>query len=1038
MWAFQYKHGDKPLAGYTIQRAAGRGGFGEVYYALSDSGREVALKAVTGYEQIELRGISQCMNLKNPHLVSVFDVKHNDQGRPFVIMEFVAGPSLRQLLDESPGGLGAQKAAFFLREIGKGLTFLHDCGIVHRDLKPGNIFYENGYVKIGDYGLSKAMEPTQHSGQTITVGTVHYMAPEIGGGRYDKSIDIYAMGAVLFEMLTGQPPFIGSSAGEILMKHVSTEPDLSAVEEPFRTVIRKAMAKNPAERFQSVQEMVEAVFGAEHIQQSVSCFSPDSLSMIAQRVGQRVAVGGGSATPPPIPAGGAAVATGHRCTTGDRIGRMFDRLGDRVGAAGNRIADLGVHALPRNALRQQPGEPAADGGDPLSDPLSKRQRRVLALIMLLVTAAAVAILGPIGRRGDGPILSFWAAILSCTGATLGMLIAGHRILPQMTSDSGFLRRLASGGTAAALLMLFGLPVFAATGGREEETLALTALGALIALLLMPPPDLSPSREERLAFGPAVGAAAIGFVAWIFTHGSFPLLIAMLAGSHLLTQILSPWDPFAARRRMGLGGDSSGASPAPMPAAPAQAAGYGWAFERGAATPAHGGDAPTVAWPPQSPAMPATAQVLAAPAGRRPVPVLYRYLWLASALLFLPLGIALLVGAANSHGGDVVPFGAFGVSLLGLAALGLVKMWQPTYRTFWRYAGRYLVSWLCLIAFMFAAFAAGNSHLNDGELAAAVFVMILMPLLVAALMFVRFSPAGPAIDVERNDPADAAHDAPVPATAAASPVPPIPPPGLAGRRARRHNRAAWREAQAWRVKGPPFHVRFFNFVRGVVVGTSFTTLLLLATAAWLFIAMNIPGMLAAGIPDKDIPAEMHRAFGFNKWPDVLLTIGYVLGWGSLLLAAAVIVVARRNTYGGHILRGLLGVAVFGAALAFLDRSIHGSWDVNYVAVPAADRQWISGGNVVIRHGPVEAPVPIDVEPDVERDIHAADWHGTDADAERIAEAFQRYLGPRAGKAFPVAGAIAVFGIVLMSWPARRRGAGTDDADEPLAPPAPEHA
>ena len=86
-------------------------------------------------------------------------------------MEFVAGPTLRQLLDESPAGLGTQKAAFFLREIAKGLTFLHDCGIVHRDLKPANIFYENGYVKIGDYGLSntpittptRAWRPTRGS-----------------------------------------------------------------------------------------------------------------------------------------------------------------------------------------------------------------------------------------------------------------------------------------------------------------------------------------------------------------------------------------------------------------------------------------------------------------------------------------------------------------------------------------------------------------------------------------------------------------------------------------------------------------------------------------------------------------------------------------------------------------------------------------------------------------------------------------------------------------------------------------------------------
>src|SRR5215213_1011563 len=288
MRGFQYKHGDRPLEGYTIQRAAGRGGFGEVYYAVSDSGREVALKAVTGYEQIELRGISQCMNLKNPHLVTVFDVKHNDQGRPFVLMEFVAGPSLRQLLDESPGGLGTQKSAFFLREIAKGLTFLHDHGIVHRDLKPGNIFYENGYVKIGDYGLSKAITVGQTSQQTVTVGTVHYMAPEIGAGRYDRSIDIYAMGAVLFEMLTGTVPFVGASPSEILMKHLSAEPDCSGISEPFATVIKRAMHKDPSRRYQSVQEMVEAVFGAEHVRNSMSVFAAEDLSVVAGRVAQRM------------------------------------------------------------------------------------------------------------------------------------------------------------------------------------------------------------------------------------------------------------------------------------------------------------------------------------------------------------------------------------------------------------------------------------------------------------------------------------------------------------------------------------------------------------------------------------------------------------------------------------------------------------------------------------------------------------------------------------------------------------------------------
>jgi serine/threonine protein kinase len=152
MWAFQYKHGDRPLEGFTIQRAAGRGGFGEVYYAISDSGREVALKVVQGYEQIELRGISQCMNLKSPHLVAS---STSPQRRGQAVRHH--GVRLRARTcgrsRRIARGIGTQKAAFFLREIAKGLSFLHDCGIVHRDLKPANVFYENGYVKIGDYGL---------------------------------------------------------------------------------------------------------------------------------------------------------------------------------------------------------------------------------------------------------------------------------------------------------------------------------------------------------------------------------------------------------------------------------------------------------------------------------------------------------------------------------------------------------------------------------------------------------------------------------------------------------------------------------------------------------------------------------------------------------------------------------------------------------------------------------------------------------------------------------------------------------------------
>ena len=120
MASFRYKYGDRPLDGFTIQRGAGRGGFGEVYYAISDSGREVALKVINDFEQIELRGVSQCMNLKSPHLVTIFDVKHNAEGVPFIIMEYVAGPSLRQLLDDlerRPGGRRQRRRRGCVRQL---------------------------------------------------------------------------------------------------------------------------------------------------------------------------------------------------------------------------------------------------------------------------------------------------------------------------------------------------------------------------------------------------------------------------------------------------------------------------------------------------------------------------------------------------------------------------------------------------------------------------------------------------------------------------------------------------------------------------------------------------------------------------------------------------------------------------------------------------------------------------------------------------------------------------------------------------------
>ncbi len=256
---FVYTTGARPLDGYTIKRGVGVGGFGEVYFATSDAGKEVALKRVQRNLDVEVRGVTQCLNLKHPNLIAIYDIKYDDNGEGWIVMEFVSGESLKDIIDSSPDGLPIDQVNFWFTGIAAGVAYLHDHGIVHRDLKPGNIFLDENVVKIGDYGLSKFISCSRRSGQTESVGTFHYMAPEIGKGVYGKEIDVYALGIILFEMLTGTVPFEGESSQEIIMKHLTADPDLSGVPQRYRRVIERALFKDPAKRFASVGEMLRSL-----------------------------------------------------------------------------------------------------------------------------------------------------------------------------------------------------------------------------------------------------------------------------------------------------------------------------------------------------------------------------------------------------------------------------------------------------------------------------------------------------------------------------------------------------------------------------------------------------------------------------------------------------------------------------------------------------------------------------------------------------------------------------------------------------------
>ena len=253
---FTYQTGDQPLTGYTIQRGIHRGGFGEVYFAHSDGGKEVALKLIHRQDQdVEIRGVKQCLNLKHPNLVNLFDLRTDASGDHWVVMEYVSGSSLEDVLASFPDGLPINEIREWLSGLVAGVSHLHDRGIVHRDLKPANVYRENGVVKVGDVGLSKRIDSDHRRQHTQSVGTVYYMAPEVARGEYGPEVDVYSLGVMLYELITGKLPFTGETTAEVLMKHLTAQPDLTPIPKPLRPAIARALEKDPRKRTPSAREL---------------------------------------------------------------------------------------------------------------------------------------------------------------------------------------------------------------------------------------------------------------------------------------------------------------------------------------------------------------------------------------------------------------------------------------------------------------------------------------------------------------------------------------------------------------------------------------------------------------------------------------------------------------------------------------------------------------------------------------------------------------------------------------------------------------
>ena len=261
---------------YRIEREIGAGGMATVYLAQDlRHDRKVALKvlrpelsAVIGAERF-LAEIKLTANLQHPHILPLFDSGEAD-GFLFYVMPFVEGESLRSRLNREKQ-LPVAEAVRIATEVASALDYAHRHGVVHRDIKPENILLHDGRALVADFGIALAASKAGGNRMTETgmsLGTPHYMSPEQAMGEREITArsDVYALGVVLYEMLTGDPPFTGSTAQAIVAR-VLTEtprpilPQRHTIPPDVEAAVLTALEKLPADRFGTAAEFAEALAG---------------------------------------------------------------------------------------------------------------------------------------------------------------------------------------------------------------------------------------------------------------------------------------------------------------------------------------------------------------------------------------------------------------------------------------------------------------------------------------------------------------------------------------------------------------------------------------------------------------------------------------------------------------------------------------------------------------------------------------------------------------------------------------------------------
>jgi len=398
------------LGRYTILGELGRGAMGVVYEAADPMlNRAVAIKTIdmaadpqerAEYEARFYQEAKAAGGLSHPNIVTIYDIGHVDD-LVYMAMELIDGTELATLLADAP--LGAAAAVDIAAQVADGLAFAHARGVVHRDIKPANIMVvQGGPVKIMDFGIARMRQSDVRTQTGLLLGSPKYMAPEqLLGRAIDHRCDLFALGVVLYEMVTGIAPFAGDDLTQIMYKIVHTTPPApSAVDARLPPmldpIVAKALAKDPAARYQSAAELAVDL-RACRARIAAPAGAPAPAPEDAARVTPPAAVVAELETRM-LAAQPAGPEPGPRL----RISRRFDsgeatrKLAAMTGSESVVDAYAKTMRLDRAAMTESGAPPESPGGSQRGDTPRRAGRGTLVLVASVTIAALVAVVIALG------------------------------------------------------------------------------------------------------------------------------------------------------------------------------------------------------------------------------------------------------------------------------------------------------------------------------------------------------------------------------------------------------------------------------------------------------------------------------------------------------------------------------------------------------------------------------------------------------------------------------------------------------------------